>query len=89
MTDEPDKDAILICHRVTDMPIPSAPSEIKLCTGCLERVWVAYSSPKARAVCMSCAAKLMADDPGPHTIAPPTEAQMVDIRPWLKRGRAE
>src|SRR5215813_1043892 len=58
-----DEEAILICYRVAEVPIPYRPGTIRICTqGCLERVWVADSSPThARPVCWECAATLFED----------------------------
>jgi hypothetical protein len=85
---EPEK-RILICNRVIDMPIPPALGVIKICTaGCLERVWVANSSPKnVEPVCMQCATKLLEEDPGPHTFEAPTAEQAFETLRWLSRNR--
>jgi hypothetical protein len=76
-------DAILVCNRVADMPIPYVPADIRFCTGgCLERVWVARSSPEARPVCMQCVESIAAVEPDIRVEAPTAE-QAVEVLRWL------
>lgn len=86
MADE--EEAILICHRVADLPIPYAAGTIKICIctqGCLERVWVADSSPThARPVCAQCAHELMKNDPE-IKLGNPTPRQIAELARWLAR----
>lgn len=51
----------IICFRVVDEPIPHVPARILVCRECLERVWLADSSPQDRpCVCFQCAEPIIA-----------------------------
>ena len=77
-------EAILICWRVVDLPIPYVPAQIRVCTGgCLERVWVAHSSPQdVRPVCAHCAEPIIAADPDPQ-FQKISDAQVWEVAQWL------
>jgi hypothetical protein len=36
----------VVCHRVSDLPIPHVPAQIEQCRDCGKRIWVAHSSPR-------------------------------------------
>lgn len=90
LTDAPPEDAILLCPRVVDLPIPSTPGRIAICTGgCLERVWVANSSPQnLKVVCISCGEETLRQDPGPHQLAI-TPRQIQDVLRWRREQLAK
>lgn len=91
-----DDEAILLCPRVADCPIPDVPAEIQICrAGCLERIWVAHSSGPiikermARPVCLVCGEKIIAEDPDPQLV-PPTHWQQKEVAGWFAaRARYE
>jgi len=74
---------VLLCYRVVDMPIPSAVSDIRYCQGgCVERIWVSRSSPKAdRLLCFRCAEGEIAADKDPKFYI--TRRQLTEIRAWM------
>jgi hypothetical protein len=71
---------VLVCHRITDLPIPNVRAFKADCQRCGAPVWVAYSSPTADTrACMPCLADLVVDE-----IAQPTPQQVADIRSFLR-----
>lgn len=86
---EPPEGAILLCNRVVDLPIPYQTGRIAICTaGCLERVWVADSSPQnLKVVCLQCGLDMLEKEPGPHQIAVTSEQRGAIARWRAKRGR--
>lgn len=45
----------IICHRVTDLPIPHRPAQIENCCKCGERIWCSINSPKKPLrICFKC-----------------------------------
>ena len=80
-----DEDAVLVCERVADMPIPYSASDIKVCTECVERVWVSWSSPQARVVCRPCVVRRWAAAPDEMKIEPPTAEQWAEVQSWLDK----
>lgn len=46
---------IVVCTRVTELPIPFKPATIEHCPDCGERVWLANSSPRGvKLMCYQC-----------------------------------
>lgn len=77
-----DCDAV-VCMRVIDLPIPPVPSEIVKCSGCGERVWVAFSSPrKPPRLCAPCAMSRMAGDDVTSMVSERTVAEAIE---YLRR----
>jgi hypothetical protein len=55
-----EEETVLLCHRVTEMPVPNARSFTDACRQCGAAIWVAYSSPgNVKRLCLQCGAKLI------------------------------
>lgn len=60
---------IVVCMRVSILPIPYVQAEIEHCSKCNERIWVSLTSPKSPPrVCFQCAEQLIKEDGDEPTI---------------------
>lgn len=53
----------VVCHRVTELPIPFKPAKIVPCCSCGERIWRGDASPeKPPAICLQCMTEMVKPD---------------------------
>jgi hypothetical protein len=89
LVDDPATEAsgadIVVCYRVAELPIPSVPGKIVICTQCAERIWLADSSPQqSKRLCWQCAGPLMEADDDLHIMM--TRRQAREIAKWKKEN---
>lgn len=81
MKKEPEK--ILVCKPVSEGPA-YVPSQKVLCSNCHREVWVADTSPQARAICTDCFVRLPKEEQEQMVIAPPTLAQQEEMAAYYQ-----
>lgn len=79
----------IICFRVVDEPIPNVPARILVCRDCLQRVWLADSSPQDRpCVCYQCAIPIIEKD-GEEPLIGITEGQAAAAQDHISSVRIQ
>jgi hypothetical protein len=73
----------VVCHRVSELPIPYVKAEIQHCSKCNERIWVAHTSPsKIPTLCWNCATPLIAEDDDTRIMI--TERQRAEVHKYMQ-----
>lgn len=87
---EDNDNVYVICHSVKNAPnIPGCTRDT--CSECKEQVWISPATrakkeslnSKAAVLCIHCAGPLLAQQ-GQHTMMPPSEAQIEEIKAYQK-----
>jgi hypothetical protein len=82
-----EKAEILVCTRIVKGRVPELLSVRERCTVCGAKVWRATSSPEGkRIVCVPCAIEIFKKEEE-IVVAPPSEAQLREIRARKARGK--
>jgi hypothetical protein len=77
---------VVVCHSITDLPIPYVPAQIEHCSKCNERIWVAHTSPKkSLRICYNCALPMLMEDDDFKIMI--TERQAAEVAWYLRQKK--